>query len=103
MKGGHLVRTLRTDCPGARRRTHSLSIESVRPAVRRPKTGEKQKPGRSRVTAQYDRQNLEAAQIIAADSVKYPADSGAHEWAQAVMKRLSRPPEVAGPLFGVEA
>lgn len=28
---GHTVRTPRTDCPETRRRTHSLSIESVRP------------------------------------------------------------------------
>ena len=34
LRGGHFVRTLWTDCPGTGRRTHSLSIESVRPLVR---------------------------------------------------------------------
>jgi hypothetical protein len=37
---GQTVRTLRTDCPGARRRTHPLPLGGVRPAVRRVSSSE---------------------------------------------------------------
>jgi hypothetical protein len=54
-----------------------------------------------RARARFDAANLQAAEVLLADVPKYGGEqSGAVQWAQAVMRRLGHHPAAdAGPLF----
>jgi len=102
---GHFVRTPQTDCPGTGRRTLTLSIESVRPAVRPPDKKEIQAEGsvkqqhfnflqepqtRLAKLRGYDVANLRCAEIILSERPRYERESRLLVlWAERVMTRLA--------------